>query len=257
MSHMITLDLSRAVGSIQVRDDAVRRLLWRSTSCGLAVTNLVTDGPKHVALIAADRDVEMTKVAQHFQIWYEPSFVLVLRGLIRNDWHRTVGRTGHYGWQQIHPQYAAIVPPEASHARYHVRHGPDWKDPSHIVIKEGSLLLLAAPGTRAEPRTSLLGVDLEDYLGSVRIEHPPAHLQSVPRWNAEALVHEEQGEVAAGIYRHHGSRGSAFPHGMISLALPCLEDGPPDVHPALLLSGPNEFVPPPPENSWSVDAMFF
>lgn len=256
MSNMISVDLSRAVGSIQVADDAVRRLQWKNVGGGWDVTSLVTPGPKHVVLISTDREIEMTQIAQHLRIWYERSMVLVLRGLIRNDWRVTDGKSGRYGFQKIHPGSTAIVPPDADHPRYHVRHGPDWKDPQRITIEAGSLLLLAAPGTVAEARELPLGVDLVEYLGDLRLQSLPEHLQAVEPLDADALWHETRGGVTAGIYRHHGHRGGAFGHGMVSLAVNCPWDGPRGVHPMLTLAGPDEFVPAPAEHSWCLEATF-
>lgn len=257
MSHMITLDLGRAVGPINVQHEPIARLSWKSTRQGFAVTSLLTEGPKHAVMIEVTRDVLMTKIIDELRIWWEPSLVFVLEGLIENNWRKKVGNTGIYGWQKIQRHQIAIVPPEASHDRYNVRHGEDWIDPSEVIVKADSLLFLATAGKTSEPRKDLLGLELEEYLGEVKLLPTTEPLRPLTRLAAEALFHEQNDGVAMGIYQHHSADPLSFAHGMISLALATQQHPDHQHRPWLTIAGPNDLVPAAREGSWSLDAMFF
>ncbi len=247
MAEMICLPLRDTASPVEVHDEAVRRLVWqRTTSKQLAVASLVTDGPKHVALVETEGNVELPDVVGALNLWWEFSACVVLRGEITNEWRMSIGNTGHFGWQHLFANDFVVIPPESRQDRYHVPHGPDWHDTSRIVIHGGSLLLLAAPGIRP---MNAVGVDLGEYIGGFEIMASQKPPRAIPELCADARLQIVHPELVTGVYQHHRSQGLRCRRGMLSLHL----SSPVESRAALDVVGPGEHGPNLVEAAWSVD----
>ena len=256
MFDMITVDLREAVRPIQFHEEQTRALPWQSSGKLFDRASLVTPGPQHAELIVINRPTQMRQIADELKIWYEPSLVLVLQGCITHEFYENRKNSGVFGWQKVFPNFVALLPPEASHPRYHAPRGPKWEDPSVITFDAGTVMLLATPGTAERRNPAPLSLDLSGCIGHMHLKGEPVRLTHIDALEADAAVERVEGRNRCGIYRHHGTHPVAFKRGMIELELYGPSEDDSNVHRDLVLYGPDQPVPATEQAYWSFNAMF-